>query len=202
MDQGVGREVKRLREERSWSQAKLAVEAEMSVSGVSMIENGQRNLTTTTLAKLAGAFGLEIADLFPKSEAPLFPRSPSGEASEQRRSEAEDLARWLGLMAAVAHRMERWMEESDGPAADGAEMRARDVRTQEFVAEADAIRLWAPEHGELEEAEEWLARLKMEVWEKLEQDVEEFNAREGLRGADAAERYSLARDRERRKAGA
>ncbi len=71
MDQGVGREIKRLREERGWSQAKLAVEAEMSVSGVSMIENGQRNLTTTTLAKLAGAFGLEIADLFPKAPAPL-----------------------------------------------------------------------------------------------------------------------------------
>lgn len=71
MDQGVGREVKRLREERGWSQAKLAVEADMSVSGVSMIENGQRNLTTTTLAKLAGAFGLEIADLFLKAEAPL-----------------------------------------------------------------------------------------------------------------------------------
>ena len=56
MDQGVGHEVKRLREQRDWSQAKLAVEAEMSVSGVSMIENGQRNLTTTTLAKLANAF--------------------------------------------------------------------------------------------------------------------------------------------------
>ncbi len=71
MDQGVGHEIKRLRERRGWSQAKLAVEADMSVSGVSMIENGQRNLTTTTLAKLAGAFGLEIADLFPKASAPL-----------------------------------------------------------------------------------------------------------------------------------
>ena len=70
-DQGIGREVKRLREERGWSQAKLAVEAEMSVSGVSMIENGQRNLTTTTLAKLARAFSLEIPDLFPKAQAPL-----------------------------------------------------------------------------------------------------------------------------------
>ncbi len=67
MDQGVGREIKRLREERGWSMAKLAVEADMSVSGVSMIENGKRNLTTTTLAKLARAYGVEIADLFPKA---------------------------------------------------------------------------------------------------------------------------------------
>jgi transcriptional regulator with XRE-family HTH domain len=76
-DQGVGREVKRLREGRGWSQAKLAVEADMSVSGVSMIENGHRNLSTATLAKLAEAFGVEVRDLFPLAQAPLL--DPSDE---------------------------------------------------------------------------------------------------------------------------
>jgi transcriptional regulator with XRE-family HTH domain len=71
IDQGVGGEIKRLRSERDWSMAKLAVEADMSVSGVSMIENGKRNLTTTTLAKLARAFGVEVVDLFPKGQASL-----------------------------------------------------------------------------------------------------------------------------------
>jgi transcriptional regulator with XRE-family HTH domain len=71
VDQGVGARIKRLREERDWSMAKLAVEADMSVSGVSMIENGKRNLTTTTLAKLARAFGVEIRDLFPLGQTPL-----------------------------------------------------------------------------------------------------------------------------------
>src|SRR4028119_285694 len=70
-DQGVGARIKWLREERNWSMAKLAVEADMSVSGVSMIENGKRNLTTTTLAQLAAAFGVEVAELFPKGQAPL-----------------------------------------------------------------------------------------------------------------------------------
>jgi transcriptional regulator with XRE-family HTH domain len=70
-DQGVGREVKRLREARGWSQTRLAAEADMSVSGVSMIESGHRNLTTTTLAKLAGALGVEVRDLFPKEQPPL-----------------------------------------------------------------------------------------------------------------------------------
>ncbi len=70
-DQGVGAEIKRLREAREWSMAKLAVEADMSVSGVSMIENGKRNLTTTTLAKLARAFGVEVRDLFPLAQPPL-----------------------------------------------------------------------------------------------------------------------------------
>jgi transcriptional regulator with XRE-family HTH domain len=71
MDQGVGREIKRLREEKNWSMAKLAVEADMSVSGVSMIENGKRNLTTTTLAKLARALKVEVRDLFPLAQPPL-----------------------------------------------------------------------------------------------------------------------------------
>jgi transcriptional regulator with XRE-family HTH domain len=94
MDQGVGREVKRLREQRDWSQAKLAVEAEMSVSGVSMIENGQRNLTTTTLGKLANAFGIGIADLFPKAQ------SSSPEPSFDDVLNDEQRAAWE---ASVAH---------------------------------------------------------------------------------------------------
>lgn len=87
MDQGVGHEVKRLREECGWSQAKLAVEADMSVSGVSMIENGQRNLTTTTLAKLASAFGVEVADLFPKEQSRL-----PFENGERRTTKGYDLS--------------------------------------------------------------------------------------------------------------
>jgi len=37
-----------------------------------MIENGHRNLSTATLAKLAEALDVEIADLFPKAEARLW----------------------------------------------------------------------------------------------------------------------------------
>jgi transcriptional regulator with XRE-family HTH domain len=70
-DQGVGRQVKRLREAKGWSQTRLAVEAEMSVSGISMIENGHRNLSTVSLAKLADALGVEVRDLFPLEQAPL-----------------------------------------------------------------------------------------------------------------------------------
>jgi transcriptional regulator with XRE-family HTH domain len=109
MDQGVGHEVKRLREERGWSQAKLAVEADMSVSGVSMIENGQRNLTTTTLAKLANAFSVEMADLFPKGQLPL----PKGGTAQYLVS-AEDLAR---MFRNLARRGQRIVERSVGEGA-------------------------------------------------------------------------------------
>jgi transcriptional regulator with XRE-family HTH domain len=104
IDQGVGGEIKRLRSERDWSMAKLAVEADMSVSGVSMIENGKRNLTTTTLAKLARAFGVEVADLFPKAEAPLW----SAESPDRRPSV---------LAKAVVAAADIWKREIQDPAA-------------------------------------------------------------------------------------
>lgn len=67
----VGREIRRLREEKQWSQAKLAGEAHMGVSSVSQIETGVRNPSAATLWKIAEALGVEAADLFPKAQAPL-----------------------------------------------------------------------------------------------------------------------------------
>jgi len=43
----------------------------MAVSGVSQIENGHRNPNSATLIKLARALNVEVADLFPKGQAPL-----------------------------------------------------------------------------------------------------------------------------------
>ena len=91
----VGREVRRLREERGWGQAKLAVEAGMAVSGVSQIENGKRNPNSATLLKLARALGVEVADLFPKAQAPLPLDDASEALSEEER--IEQLVAWAGL---------------------------------------------------------------------------------------------------------
>jgi len=63
----VGGHIKRLREERGWSQPRLAVEAGVAVSAVSQIENGRRSPNVSTLDKLAEAFGVEVADFFPKA---------------------------------------------------------------------------------------------------------------------------------------
>jgi transcriptional regulator with XRE-family HTH domain len=75
---GVGREIRRLREEKGWSQAKLAGGAGMGVSGVSQIETGARNPSAVTLAKIAEAIGVEVAEFFPKDQSPL----PSPAAAE------------------------------------------------------------------------------------------------------------------------
>lgn len=67
----VGRQVKRLREERGWNQAKLAVVAGMAPSAVNQIENGKRAPSANSLSKLAAALEVEVPDLFPKGRAPL-----------------------------------------------------------------------------------------------------------------------------------
>jgi transcriptional regulator with XRE-family HTH domain len=108
-DQGVGREVKRLREARGWSQTRLAAEAGMSVSGVSMIESGHRNLTTTTLAKLAGALGVEVRDLFPLGQAPL-PDPPGTSEAEERLAKVPEV-----LGDYIMSRMEDYEAELEAP---------------------------------------------------------------------------------------
>jgi len=67
----VGQEIRRLREAKGLSQAKLAAAADMAVSGVSQIETGARNPSAVTLTKLANALDVEVADFFPKGQAPL-----------------------------------------------------------------------------------------------------------------------------------
>jgi transcriptional regulator with XRE-family HTH domain len=67
----VGQEIRRLREERGWSQAKLGVLSGTGPSGISQIETGRRNPSAATLQRIAEALGVGIADLFPKGQAPL-----------------------------------------------------------------------------------------------------------------------------------
>jgi transcriptional regulator with XRE-family HTH domain len=67
----VGREIRRIREGKGWSQTKLAAAADMGVSGISQIETGARNPSAVTLWKIAEALGVEVGDLYPKAQASL-----------------------------------------------------------------------------------------------------------------------------------
>jgi transcriptional regulator with XRE-family HTH domain len=80
MMSGVGKEVRRLREAKGWSQAKLAVETGMAVSGISQIENDRRNPNSATLTKLAKALEVGVADLFPLEQPRLPELVPPGQA--------------------------------------------------------------------------------------------------------------------------
>jgi len=80
----VGREIRRAREAKGWSQAKLAGASDMGVSGISQIETGARNPSVVTLSKIAEALGVGVADLFPKGQVPLpLEEPPALEASDE-----------------------------------------------------------------------------------------------------------------------
>ena len=61
----IGRTLKRLREARGWSLSDLARRAKLSSPAhVSLIESGgRRNLTATTVQRLAKALGVPATDL-------------------------------------------------------------------------------------------------------------------------------------------
>lgn len=95
----VGREIRRLREAKGWSQAKLAGAADMGVSGVSQIETGARNPSAVTLAKIAAALDVEVGELFPKAQSPLpldGPRRASMPLEELSDEDLADVRRLLG----------------------------------------------------------------------------------------------------------
>ena len=65
--ENIGHNIRRLRDEKGWNQTELGFRADTSPSIISLIENGKRNPSTATLAKIAGALGVEVVELFPKA---------------------------------------------------------------------------------------------------------------------------------------
>ena len=167
-NQGVGREVKRLREAKGWSQTRLAAEAGMSVSGISMIENGHRNLSTTTLARLAEALGVEVVDLFPKPQAP----QPSLEDAAQSEAFQHALA---VLFRGLARRGQGIIEQSlrEGPS----EALSRELT--EYYAETAAVHqikgrrdIFGRDSDEVAEAEAAYQEVEDRIQAMLRQDID------------------------------
>jgi len=90
--ENIGHNVRRLREAKGWNQTELGFRADTSPSIISLIENGKRNPSTNTLAKIAGALGVEAADLFPKAPAPSPELPFIGLEDGRRIEEAEGVA--------------------------------------------------------------------------------------------------------------
>jgi transcriptional regulator with XRE-family HTH domain len=161
----VGGHIKRLREERGWSQPRLAVEAGVAVSAVSQIENGRRSPNVSTLDKLAEAFGVDVADFFlPKSQAqlPLEPEAAGLAAVEPHGKLAaamvlEEVTRlWSEQLA-------RGFYDVDTLAMMGA---TGFVLAANHEAEAREYRETLPPHfrAQLEAAEEQFAAIGAQLW--------------------------------------
>jgi len=59
----VGRNIRRLRDERGIAQDALAHDADLHVTYLSGIENGRRNITLVVLQRLADSLGVPPAEL-------------------------------------------------------------------------------------------------------------------------------------------
>lgn len=173
-DQGVGREVKRLREAKGWSQTRLATEASMSVSGVSMIENGHRNLSTTTLAKLAEALEVGVRDLFPLGQAPL----PDVEDERPTHS----LQSWIDLILHLAGRWEREIVEREREWQDAKPTVRKMAKRLPNLVWANEIRETATNVMDASEEElgrglltyeTWQVRMLVRAAKKLDQVIEQ-----------------------------
>jgi transcriptional regulator with XRE-family HTH domain len=95
-----------LREEKGWSQAKLAGAADMGTSGISQIETGARNPSAVTLSKIAAALSVGIADLFPKG----LNSSPEPTLNDVLDDE-QRLALIKSLADEIRHFTARWNDE-------------------------------------------------------------------------------------------
>lgn len=72
---GLAYNVRRLRQQRKWSQERLAAEAgDLRQGLISDIERANANPTLTTLEFLAGALGVTVRDLFKAPRANRRPR--------------------------------------------------------------------------------------------------------------------------------
>lgn len=59
----VGRNLKRIRKQKGWSQEQLAFESGLHRTYISGIERGARNPTVMILARIAETLGVEVAEL-------------------------------------------------------------------------------------------------------------------------------------------
>ncbi|MGY3494377.1 helix-turn-helix domain-containing protein [Bradyrhizobium sp. USDA 4502] len=60
----LGRNVRRLRKAKGWTQDELAAKAQIEQMAISLIENTRANPTLQTLETIAGCLGVRFIDLF------------------------------------------------------------------------------------------------------------------------------------------
>ena len=119
-------EVRRLRKNRGWNQTELAVHASLAPSVISQVENGKRSPSARTLNKLARALEVDVADLFPKGQAPLPLEEDQGQRGDPF------LNAWTSYMLSLAREWEEALPEHD-------ELRAKPQLAYEFLSKNESV---------------------------------------------------------------
>jgi transcriptional regulator with XRE-family HTH domain len=103
--QAIGHNIRKLRDEKGWNQTELGFRAGASPSIISLIENGKRNPSTATLAKIAEALDVDVVDLFPKGPSSSLEPTLLNGLEDERRSQH------LGIWKSYLSRRVEWSEK-------------------------------------------------------------------------------------------
>ena len=104
----IGQVIRSLREQKGWSQEKLALEAGMVTSHVSRIERGERRLPTSRLDALAIALGTSSAAVFAMLEGlqpPVSATDQEGDFTVDFSPEALTLRKTFRSLPLVSRRL-------------------------------------------------------------------------------------------------
>lgn len=104
----IGQVIRSLREEKGWSQEKLALDAGMGTSHVSRIERGERRLPTSRLDALAGALGTSPAAIYAMLEGlqpPVAAPDEDGDLTVDYSSEAVELRKVFRKLTLPSRRL-------------------------------------------------------------------------------------------------
>src|SRR5215203_3480673 len=119
-------EVRQLRKKKGWNQTELAFHAGLAPSVISQVENGKRSPSARTLGKLARALDVDVADLFPKGQAPLPLEDSQGQRGDPF------LEAWTSYLLRRAREWERDLPEHD-------ELRTKPQLAYEFLSRNESV---------------------------------------------------------------
>jgi transcriptional regulator with XRE-family HTH domain len=166
-------ELRRLRKARGLSQAKLAVLAGLDPSTVSQIETGARRANTRTLEKLAAVLGADLADLFPKGQAPLLP-----EPSEEQKAAHNFAGQWIEYLNGTAEHWGKQIADPDLELDDALELSTLSFNlAMLYLMEEDLVRAWCDPEKEsaLDAAEERIEQIGELINRRVDEKVRERN---------------------------
>ena len=104
----IGQVIRSLREEKGWSQERLALDAGMGTSHVSRIERGERRLPTEKLSALALALGTSPAAMFARLEGlspPVEANFDEGDLTVDCSPEAVELRKTFRKLSPPSRRL-------------------------------------------------------------------------------------------------
>jgi len=152
-------ELRRIREKRGWSQARLARESGVNRATINTAEQGKRSPGIGTLGRLADALEVGVGDFFPKTQPPL-PLEVAGAPIRVGFGGNTVTLKTVDEYRATAEKLRRFVRAAEEGREDGSEFREVMEALDEFstaygaVGRGDpygAVGRGGPEHPALRE---------------------------------------------------